>query len=90
MPLFLAAYDISDDRARVRVARILSRFGERVQFSVFELRIETAELEDLCESLGGNLAPHDEFDVYPIDERLKAGRIRWQRPIPRWDPVVEP
>ena len=90
MPLFLATYDIADDRARTRVARILTRFGERVQFSVFELRIETAELEDLCESLGGQLALEDEFDVYPIDERLRSGRLRWQKPVPEWSPVVEP
>ena len=32
----VVAYDISDDKTRTRLHKTLRRFGERVQFSVFE------------------------------------------------------
>lgn len=31
----LIAYDITDDRRRLRIARILLEYGDRVQYSVF-------------------------------------------------------
>lgn len=31
----IVAYDIPDDRRRLRVARVLQGFGDRVQYSVF-------------------------------------------------------
>lgn len=34
---YLVAYDIPDDRRRLRVAKVLSGFGDRVQYSVFVL-----------------------------------------------------
>lgn len=41
--LIVVAYDISDDKTRTRLHKTLRRFGERVQFSVFEC-ILTADL----------------------------------------------
>lgn len=33
---YLISYDIPDDRRRVRVAKTLKDYGDRVQYSVFE------------------------------------------------------
>lgn len=41
--LYLVAYDISDDRRRTRVHKILSGFGEWTQFSVFECYLDEQE-----------------------------------------------
>ena len=35
MSLYVAAYDVSDDRRRNRVSRVLTEYGHRVQLSVF-------------------------------------------------------
>jgi CRISPR-associated endonuclease Cas2 len=86
--LYLAAYDISDDRDRLRVARILDRFGPRLQDSVFEIRLERIQVDRLLEEIGALLAPDDAFDLVPIDERRPASRLRWQRPPPDWSPVI--
>lgn len=43
----VVSYDISDDRRRGRVANALEDFGERVQLSVFECRLEPAQLDRL-------------------------------------------
>ncbi len=35
----VVAYDIPDDRRRLRLSKILEGYGERLQYSVFECRI---------------------------------------------------
>jgi len=37
---YVVAYDIPDDRRRMRVAKILEDYGDRVQYSVFELVLD--------------------------------------------------
>ena len=41
MVFVVVSYDIPNDRRRNRVARILLDYGSRVQYSVFECRIES-------------------------------------------------
>lgn len=48
---YVVAYDVEDDRARVRIAGVLERFGVRVQKSVFECRLEAKDLERLLRRL---------------------------------------
>ncbi|MGH9363601.1 MAG: CRISPR-associated endonuclease Cas2 [Thermoanaerobaculia bacterium] len=45
--LIVVAYDIPDDRRRTCLAKALEDFGERVQYSVFECRLEPAQIERL-------------------------------------------
>lgn len=52
MAIFLVCYDISDDRERDRVARVLCRHGHRVQESVFELfRMDAVRHQHLRDTL---------------------------------------
>lgn len=39
---YLVAYDIPDNQRRGKVARILEDFGDRVQYSVFEMELGDA------------------------------------------------
>ncbi|MEZ5213030.1 CRISPR-associated endonuclease Cas2 [Gordonia sp. (in: high G+C Gram-positive bacteria)] len=39
----LVAYDIVDDRRRARLARLLSAFGDRIQYSVFLIDLTSAK-----------------------------------------------
>ena len=43
----IAAYDISSDRRRGRLAAEFQGWGYRIQESVFQLRVEPADLEVL-------------------------------------------
>ena len=47
----IVAYDISDDRARARVAALLSSVGLGVQHSVFECVVPNDEIERLVDRL---------------------------------------
>lgn len=49
--LTLVAYDVPDDKRRLRIAKILEDFGTRVQYSVFECHLETRHLERLKKRL---------------------------------------
>jgi CRISPR-associated protein Cas2 len=48
---YLVCYDISDDHRRDRVHRLLSGFGVRIQFSMFECVLHRLELSDMLRSL---------------------------------------
>lgn len=43
----IVCYDISDDRQRDRVARLLDDVGDRIQFSVFQVFLPPASMEAL-------------------------------------------
>lgn len=45
--LFIISYDIPDNKRRLRVAKALLDVGNRVQYSVFEARLDEARLKKL-------------------------------------------
>jgi len=44
---YLISYDIPDDKRRGKIAHLLEGYGERVQYSVFEIWVTDRELEKL-------------------------------------------
>ncbi|SEH05248.1 CRISPR-associated endonuclease Cas2 [Candidatus Venteria ishoeyi] len=52
MQVYVVCYDITDDGIRNRIAKALLAYGERVQYSVFEIAVENADiLEKVCKEL---------------------------------------
>jgi CRISPR-associated protein Cas2 len=49
----IIAYDVADDRRRYRVCKALERYGQRIQYSVFELSLTLKELHKLVDQLTG-------------------------------------
>jgi len=88
MSLYIAAYDITCDRRRARVARVLDSYGERAQLSVFELWLDPDDLPRLRLEVGALLHVNDAFDLWPIDERGSRRRVSWQRSPEHWNPVI--
>lgn len=62
----VVAYDIGDNRRRLRVARKLYRGLERVQRSVFEGEIPARRLERLVGEVIPLLEEQDSLRVYPL------------------------
>ncbi len=87
MPLYVAAYDVTNDRARLRVARVLLAYGVRVQKSVFAVRLDAGDLAILKRRVGICLGLDDKFDLFPLDERNPERRIKWQEEPETWHPV---
>lgn len=48
---YVVAYDVSDDKERHQVSKVLEGFGERVQGSVFECVLSVSGKQRLCARL---------------------------------------
>lgn len=44
---YMAAYDVSDDQRRARLAALLQAYGDRIQKSVFLLSVDADELNTI-------------------------------------------
>jgi CRISPR-associated protein Cas2 len=68
--LTLVAYDISDPKRLARVARVCEDFGVRVQYSVFECRLDEAEFTEFWLRLLSRIdEDEDRVVAYKIDAR---------------------
>jgi CRISPR-associated protein Cas2 len=73
---YVVAYDVRDDTRRARVAKHLESLGERVQDSVFECYLTSAELEKLLKKLGRiTNAEEDSLRVYVLCGQCQ-GKVR--------------
>lgn len=48
---FVISYDISNNRLRTQLARLLEGYGVRVQYSVFECRLEYERYQELLKKM---------------------------------------
>lgn len=49
--MYVISYDITSDRLRNKISKELENYGRRVQYSVFECRIEEKQFQRLYEKL---------------------------------------
>lgn len=77
---FVVAYDIADDARRTRMAHVLERFGDRVQYSVFVVDLGAARLARMkAEVLAVMRTDQDSLlfcDLGPADG-VEAGRFTY-------------
>lgn len=62
------SYDISDDKRRTKVAKIMEGHGYRVQYSVFECDLDDAQLKKLWQRLKPLVSPQNGESIrfYPL------------------------
>lgn len=74
--LYLVTYDIPDDRRRLRLAKALKDFGNRVQFSVFECLLERELMERMRERIFEVICEaEDSVRIYPLCAACEKGLI---------------
>jgi CRISPR-associated protein Cas2 len=67
MLLYLVTYDIPSDKRRKKVSDLLEGYGQRVQYSVFECRLESAKYEELKTRLKKRVnLEEDSVRFYPL------------------------
>lgn len=73
----VVAYDISDDKTRTRLSKTLRRFGERVQFSVFECILTAEMFEQMCREVAAVLEHRELWRVryYEICEGCRRRTV---------------
>jgi len=69
---YLVAFDIHSNRARYRVNKLFGSWGQRVQKSVYEIKISDVEFEDLQTSLKKIIGKWDSVRFYHQTESQKA------------------
>jgi CRISPR-associated protein Cas2 len=75
MTTLLVAYDIAQARRLQRVAKLMERYGVRVQKSVFECRLTEARRKEMTERLVGVLEPgEDQVRIYSVPPEVLAGQ----------------
>jgi CRISPR-associated protein Cas2 len=65
--LIVVSYDVPSDRRRTRLAHALKDFGERVQYSVFECRLDAKGL--------GQLSHRIQLLIDPKEDRVRLYRL---------------
>ncbi len=55
--LYVISYDISVDKRRAKLAKLLEGFGQRVQYSVFECDLTAAQYQKLERRIAKILVP---------------------------------
>jgi CRISPR-associated protein Cas2 len=90
--LWIVAYDSPSSKRRRKIAQLLEGYGQRVQWSVFECRLQKQEINTLVGRLGrlmhGN---EDRVRLWPVPEASRARVIQLGQPAPaegEWDVLV--
>ncbi len=82
----VVAYDIADDRRRDKVAKILEGYGERVQYSVFECRLDRVQYLRLRHALEEVIRAEEDMICFYFLCQADVGRIeRIGRGPPRFE-----
>jgi CRISPR-associated protein Cas2 len=62
-------YDISEDKVRTRVFRILEKYGAWKQYSVFELEVNEVQRVYLEDEIRSVIGASDRVRIYQLCER---------------------
>lgn len=63
----VVAYDITDDKRRVKVIKAIEKYGTRINKSVYECMVTKSQYERLLESLEDIVkSGEDQIAIYPL------------------------
>ena len=62
----LAMYDITCDKKRTKVEKLLSSYGYRVNYSVFEIECSASQYRRVIEELLRLTSKEDNVRIYPL------------------------
>jgi len=67
-------YDIPSDKRRTKLAKLLLGYGERVQYSVFEIWVDSAMQRELRHQMHKLLViAEDQVRLYPLCANCRSG-----------------
>jgi CRISPR-associated protein Cas2 len=84
----VVAYDISDDRRRTRLFKTLRRFGDPVQFSVFECVLSERQFEEMRRAVAELIEPGDKVRYYDICVACRKETVTLGRAVTTKDRLV--
>ncbi len=77
--MLVVAYDISDDKLRTRFAKFLSKFGYRLQYSVFQIKNSKRMIEIIEAEVSGkfekNFSQEDSVIIFNLSKQCKVTKF---------------
>lgn len=68
--MYIFCYDISDEKTLYKVSKKLEKYGVRVQYSMFEVRISAKKANDLFVEISSIINPKtDRIFMYYLKEK---------------------
>lgn len=84
---YVVTYDISDDKRRRKVVKLLEGIGIRMNFSVFECILTETQYRNMCNKLAKIIIKQDDWvNIYPLCTECYA-RITYIPDIKKKEPV---
>ena len=81
--MIIVSYDISNDKLRTRFAKYLSRFGHRIQYSVFEIdnsqRIVNNIVNDLKNKYESKFEQTDSVIIFKMSSSCEVLRFGYAK-----------
>ncbi len=72
---FIICYDISDDKKRNKISKLLKAYGIRTQLSLFEVEADKETIINLLNEVEKEIDEIDKFFIYPVDNEKKIIRM---------------
>lgn len=85
---YLIIYDISDDKRRTKLAKALSSYGNRVQYSAFEVYISKQQYSKLISNLTMICKDGDDIKIYRINGNIYYGTINSEQSDDDYDFLI--
>lgn len=81
--MIIISYDISNDKLRTRFAKFLSKFGHRIQYSVFEINNSNKILMNIMAEISNNFekcfSQEDSVIIFILSNSCKTIRYGYAK-----------
>ena len=81
--MLLVSYDITDDKLRTKFSKYLSKFGGRLQYSVFEIRNSERVLENITTHITNyfekKFSQNDSVMIFNLSKQCKITRYGYAK-----------
>lgn len=81
--MLIISYDIADDKLRTRFSKFLSKFGGRLQYSVFEIRNSERALENITTQITHyfekRFSQTDSVMIFDLSKQCKITRYGYAK-----------
>lgn len=81
--MLIISYDITDDKLRTKFSKYLSKFGGRLQYSVFEIRNSERVLENITTHITHyfekKFSQNDSVMIFDLSKQCKITRFGYAK-----------
>jgi len=71
---FVVAYDVEEDRKRVKIQKFISSFSDDFQKSVYEIDVSKSQIKEIFKFLNEICEGDDKFLIFPVIESFSFGK----------------